>query len=112
MLDDNDNQLSYMISPNKVVDGVARYTVDADLLALGAYSLEAAPYVDGPLTDVVVIRANSVEIDGSSGPLDKVSLSLNISSVADDLSLMTLPPLINGKEDNFFSFGVDAFALG
>ena len=52
-----------------------------------------------------------MEIDGSSGPLDKVKLSLNINSVADDLSLMTLPPLINGKEDNFFSFGVDAFAF-
>ncbi|MEK9696626.1 MAG: hypothetical protein VW270_12760 [Candidatus Poseidoniales archaeon] len=60
---------------------------------------------------MVVIRANSVEIDGSSGPLDRVKLSLDITSVADDLSLMTLPPLINGKEDNFFSFGVDAFAF-
>ena len=32
--DDNDNALAYIISPNKVVNGVARYTVDADLLAL------------------------------------------------------------------------------
>ena len=110
VVDDNDEFVTHIVSPNKIVSGVARYTVDSELLALGAYSLESAPYVDGALTDVVEIRANSVEIDGSSR-CDKVNLSLNISSVADDLSLMTLPPLINGKEDNFFSFWCGCFCL-
>ena len=56
---------THIVSPNKIVSGVARYTW-IELLALGAYSLESAPYVDG-VTDVVEIRANSVEIDS---PLD------------------------------------------